>query len=129
MAETERQYPRYAHEATVRFRSGDVVAEGRTRNVSRGGLCANVTAQLPVGNDIDVEIVLLFDDNSQSEPLKVQARVVWCTPIDDGAFQLGISFRPMDTTTAEYLTLFLKYLSEDKAPKAPRAKTVDEKFG
>jgi len=124
---TERQYPRYAHEATVRFRGGDVVTEGRTRNLSRGGLCATVTEQLPVGSDIDVEIVLLFDDDSQSEALKVEARVVWCTPIEE-SFQLGVSFRPMDATRAEYLTLFLKYLSDDKAPNAPRAQSVDDRF-
>lgn len=128
VAHSERQYPRFAHEATVLFRCGTQETTGSSRNLSRGGLCADVPDQLPLGSDVDVEITLVFDDNSQSEPLRLPARVVWCTPFEDH-FQLGVSFRPLDATRVEYLTLFLKYLDEGKGTAAPRAQTVDERFG
>ena len=103
----EREHPRYAHEAAVTVRVGGKAFEGRTRNVSRGGLCADVSDAVPVGAEVTVDLVLVFDDDAQSEPLRLPARVAWCTPLDD-AFQLGLSFKPLDAQLSQYLTLFLR---------------------
>ena len=127
MPPPERQYPRFVHETTARFRIGKHVTIGRTQNLSRGGLCAHVTEPLAIGADVEVEIALVFQDRSQSEPLSVAARVVWCTALE-GEFQVGVAFRPLDLQRANYLSLFLDYLSEGKPTKEPRAKTVDERF-
>jgi len=123
----ERQYQRFAHDTTVRFLAGKQVTVGRTLNLSRGGLCAHVTDALPIGADVQVDIALVFEDKSQSEPLNVSARVVWCTALE-GEFQVGVSFRPLDAQRANHLSLFLDYLSEGKPTKEPRAKTLDERF-
>src|SRR5262245_10082837 len=88
----ERQHPRFAADVAVAFFVGKRVVAGRTRNVSRGGLCADSDEAVELGNDVDIAITLLFDDNSKSEPLRLPARVVWCTQVD-GAFQVGVSFR------------------------------------
>jgi hypothetical protein len=101
---------------------------GRTRNVSRGGLCANVDTEIPAGADIDIDITLVFDDGMQSEALRLPARIAWCTTIDD-AFQVGVSFKPLDAERARVMTLFLRYLEEERAPKAPRLdKSIDDQF-
>jgi hypothetical protein len=126
----ERQHPRYAHEVAVKIHFGKRTTDGRTNNVSRGGLCAKVEAEIKAGSDVDVDIVLVFDDEMQSEALRLPARVAWCTTVDS-AFQVGLSFKPLDAERSKYLQLFLKYLGDEKAPKMPRASSldVDKRFG
>lgn len=127
--EAERQHPRYAHEVAIRVTFGKQSTEGRTRNVSRGGLCANVNNSLPAGSDVMVDVTLVFDDDMQSEALRLPARVAWCTTVDD-EFQVGLSFKAMNADRAQLLQLFLKYLGEERAPKAPRVeKSIDDQFG
>ena len=109
------------------FHIGKGVHEGRTNNVSRGGLSAQLPDPLPVGVDVEVDLVLVFDDDVQSDPLRLPARVVWCTPLDEG-HQIGIAFRPLDAQRTEYVTLFLRYLDDSCTEKAPRDLAVDDRF-
>lgn len=139
VSSTERQHPRYAHDVAIavhftkRVANGQpktITTEGRTNNVSRGGLSANVSDEVPTGADIEIDITLVFDDGMQSEALRLPARIAWCTKIDDG-YQLGVSFKPLSGERAEYLQLFLKYLDGERAAKQPRTKTldIDKRFG
>jgi hypothetical protein len=127
MGGSEREHPRYAHEAVVKFRVGSHVLEGRTRNVSRGGLCATLADALSIGDDVELELVLVFDNELHSDALKLQARVVWCTQVDE-ANQIGVVFRPLDARRTEQLGLFLSYLDELRAEEST-AKSLDERFG
>jgi len=124
----QRQHPRFAADVAITFHVGTQVTDGRTRNVSRGGLCADLADALPIGADVDIDLVLVFDDASQSEPLRLPARIVWCTPLES-AHQVGVSFRPLDKQRTEYLTLFLKYLGGEKPAKQPKAADIDDRFG
>lgn len=129
MSRPERQHRRYAHEAAITLIVPGATIEGRTRDVSRGGLCALLSEQLAVGTDIELDIQLVFDDDRQSEPLRLPARVVWCTPVDEH-HQVGLQFRRLVGETAEYLTMFLRYLDGDARTKpTARATTIDERFG
>ena len=110
---------------TLRF--GKSAVEGRTRNLSRGGLCADLADPVPVGIDIDIDIVLVFDDDKKSQALRLPARIVWCTPVDE-AHQVGIQFRPLDARRAEYLATFLGLLDDARAEKPRRPQTVDDRF-
>jgi hypothetical protein len=125
----EREHPRYAHEAVVTFHVGPKAIGGRTQNLSRGGLCADLADAIPNGTSLDVDIQLVFDDVGESEALRLPARVVWCTTVDDG-YQVGLSFRPLSAEQAQYLSLFLKYL-DDGAPvlRSRRFSNVDKRFG
>jgi hypothetical protein len=126
MSESPRQYPRYAVEASVTLRGPDgVVAEGRTDNVSRGGLCAVVDRRLEPGTRVDVAMALIFDVDTVSEPLALSARVVWCTAIGD-RHQLGCAFLPIDPDTGAYLGMFLRYLEEGQAAAAGEDEPADE---
>ena len=127
MSTAERQHPRYAHEVAIKLHFGKQAVQGRTRNVSRGGLCANVASPVPLGTDVEVDIVLVFDDEQHSEALRLPARVAWCTPMDD-EFQVGVSFKSLSAERAKYLQLFLNFLGEERAQKAPRVDDVDAKF-
>jgi Tfp pilus assembly protein PilZ len=125
---SEREHQRYAHEVAVTFRVGAKAFEGRTRNVSRGGLCATITDTLPAGTDVDLDIVLVFDDGMHSEALRLPGRVAWCTTVDE-AHQLGISFRGLDKQRAEYLSMFLRYLDDQQSDQPEHEPSLDERFG
>jgi Tfp pilus assembly protein PilZ len=123
----QREHERFAHEAAVTLRLGKKLVEGRTRNLSRGGLCADLADPVPVGIDIDIDIALVFEEEQKSDSLRLPARVVWCTPVDD-AHQVGIQFRPLDAQRAEYLNVCLRSLDDAKTEKAPRHTNVDDRF-
>ena len=111
---------------TFHVDSGEPI-EGRTQNVSRGGLCATVDEALVLGTELDVSLVLMFEDDVQSEPLRVPARVVWSTMVDD-THQVGIMFRALTAERTQYLSVFLKYLDNQRTEKQPRDLSVDDRF-
>ena len=113
----------------VAFHVGARPLEGRTRNVSRGGLCATISDVLPAGTDLDVDITLVFDDGMQSEALRLPGRVAWCTTVDD-AHQVGISFRGLDKKRVEYLSACSCATSTTCRRDVPeREPSLDERFG
>lgn len=107
-----RQFPRYAVEAAVKL-SGSLESTGRTSNLSRGGLCAMMSDAFPRGELVEAELTLVFDNDSQSEPLTLNGRVVWCTPLEQ-RFQVGLSFVGLRSETLKYLDVFLKFLQNGK---------------
>jgi hypothetical protein len=124
----DREHPRYAHEAVVTFHVGGKTLWGRTQNLSRGGLCADLSEPIPNGTDIEVDIQLVFDD-VESEPLRLPARVAWCTTLDE-TFQIGLSFQKTTAEQVEFLTMFLRYL-DGGAPtqRTRRESNLDKRFG
>ncbi|MBA3460497.1 MAG: PilZ domain-containing protein [Deltaproteobacteria bacterium] len=103
--------------------------QGRTTNVSRGGFAADMNEKVPVGAEIEVDLQLVFDDDAQSEPLRVPARIVWCTAVEE-MFQVGISFKPIPADRAQVLAMFLRYL-DDSGPKTKQPKgerSIDDQF-
>ena len=137
MSDVDREHPRYAHEAVITLYAPRLEISGRTSNLSRGGLCATLAEQIAVGTLVDVDIQLVFSDDAQSEALRLPARVVWCTSVDEG-HQVGASFLPLDAERAEYLTMFLRYLGADQRGDAdkdnheaerPPKPSVDDRFG
>ena len=125
----EREHPRYAHEAVIGVTIDGVLHEGRTQNVSRGGLCAEFPAEIPNQSEVTISMTLVFDEETQSEALELGARIVWCTRVDEG-WQVGIAFKPMPAERAKYLTMFLRFL-DDGGPKVKQPKvgrSIDDQF-
>jgi hypothetical protein len=127
VATIDREHPRYAHEAAVTIRVGGKAFQGRTQNVSRGGLCAHLGDAIAGGSDVEVSMVLVFDDDLQSEALVLPARVAWCTTVDE-EYQIGLAFRALDAKKLEYLKLFLRYLDDRRTEKRPRDLPIDDRF-
>jgi hypothetical protein len=100
-------------EAVVHGPSGTVSA--RTRDVSRSGICLITSTPFSGSQLVVVELVLAFGNNAFSEPLHVDARVVWCTPIGQ-AFQVGAMFSELSDENREFLDMFLRYLDGSLAP-------------
>ncbi len=117
MTPTSREFPRFAIEATVELTTTHGKTNGRATNVSRGGLAATVERPIAVGETVNVQLALVFDRDTYSEPLDLQARVVWCTQIAT-TYQLGMAFLPLDDEQRAYLGMFLRYLEEGDARRA-----------
>lgn len=127
MSSNPREHPRYAHVAQVIVYVGQQSCRGRTTNVSRGGLCVAVATAVPLGLDVEVDVSLVFDDNAESEPLRLPARTAWCTAVDQ-TFQLGLSFRSMPVNETRYLQMFLTYLAAERASLPSPADSADDVF-
>jgi hypothetical protein len=126
----DREHPRYAHEAAVTLLVGGKTIQGRTQNVSRGGLCADLADAIVVGTEVEADLQLVFENEEVSEALRIPARVCWCTPVDEG-HQVGLSFKPMNAELAKYLGMFLRFLDSEERVKNDKRRDapVDEKFG
>jgi hypothetical protein len=125
----QRQHPRYAHEAAITLLTPGQEITGSTLNVSRGGLCATLSEEIAIGTEIRIDLQLVFEDEHRSEALRLPARIAWCTSIDD-CHQIGAQFRPLDSETAEYLTIFLRYLDDEDTARAKHvAVSIDDRFG
>lgn len=128
MSRPQRQYPRYAHAAAITLMTPGHEISGRTRNLSRGGLCATLVEEIAIGTEIQIDIQLVFEHGGQSEALRLPGRVVWCTWIDD-SHQVGVQLLPLDASTADDLTMFLRYLDEEESVHAKQAAaSVDDRF-
>jgi hypothetical protein len=108
---SQRQFPRYAHEAELTLTSGATRYMGRTSNLSRGGICAVMTAPIRVGTSGELEVALVFAEGELSESLRMHARVVWCTALEQH-HQVGLSFGGLDAEQLKFLEMFLRFLDE-----------------
>ncbi len=123
--ETQRGYPRFPVDVQASLRT----AEGRrlsarTRDVSRSGICLISEQALPSGENLFVELVLLIGTRSESEPLLLRARVVWCTAIAD-AFQIGAMFQGLSQKESGFLDMFLRYLDGTILPAGSEMESAD----
>jgi hypothetical protein len=120
MSSDARAHPRYALEVDAEVRTATGKIPARTRDVSRGGLALVLAEALPLGTELTLNLALVFDEETFSEPLLLRARVVWCTRIAD-AHQIGTTFVSMTTEQRAYLDMFLRYLTEGKRRAAAEA--------
>jgi hypothetical protein len=125
----EREHPRYAHEAAITVHIGGTVLQGRTTNVSRGGLCADLAGMIPMGTEVEVDMQLVFEEDEKSDALRMSAHVVWCTTVDDG-YQIGLAFRPLNAEKTKLINLFLRYLDDGSKPiTQPKGeRSIDDQF-
>jgi hypothetical protein len=98
----------------------------RTRDLSRSGICLITASPLQGNEAVLIELVLAFGDNAFSEPLRLEARVVWCTPIGQ-SFQVGAMFDELSKDNTEFLEMFLHYLDGTMAPSGVAATEEDER--
>jgi hypothetical protein len=102
-------------EAVVTTSKGERLT-ARTRDLSRSGICLITYTPVDRGQVLAVELVLSFGNNAFSEPLRLEARVVWCTQIA-GHYQVGAMFDALSSDQHEFLDMFLRFLDGSLAPK------------
>lgn len=101
--------PRFATDAAIVIRHGEDELRGRCMNLSRGGLCSELPAALKTGEAYPIELSLVFDADTESEPLALKARAVWCTQLGE-VWQVGFQFQALDESEQKFLQMFLRYL-------------------
>lgn len=106
-----RVHERFAVEVEAEVTSDAGTFSAITKDVSRGGACFVVLAPMIVGSSFNIALSLVLGENSFSEPLRLDGKVVWCTRTEEG-FQIGAAFRRMDANTKEFLRLFLNFMAE-----------------
>lgn len=123
--EPQRRSPRFPVDvhASLRTTEGRRIS-ARTRDVSRSGICLISDQGLPSGENLLVELVLLIGTRSESEPLLLRARVVWCTAIAN-AFQIGAMFHGLSHKESGFLDMFLRYLDGTILPAGAEMESAD----
>jgi hypothetical protein len=123
--EDTRKHKRFAVdvEAVVHAVGNNFVA--RTRDLSKSGICLITSSALKGNEWVVIELVLAFGENAFSEPLRLDARVVWCTGIG-GAFQVGAMFNTLSDENADFLDMFLRYLDGSLTPRGQAAEEDEE---
>ena len=83
-----RGFIRHPTDIPIRWSLGDIVPPGgeHLRNISEGGLAFISHHNITVGASIDINIPVGRPDVS------VKGEVVWCSPTDDGCFEIGVRF-------------------------------------
>jgi hypothetical protein len=109
--------------AVVHVPAGNFAA--RTRDVSRSGICLITPSALRGNEWVVIELVLSFGENAFSEPLRLDARVVWCTSIGS-SFQVGAMFSVLSAENAEFLEMFLRYLDGSLSPRGQKVEEDEE---
>lgn len=104
---SNRQHPRFEHQAKVTLHTASTTVECTTANVSRGGLCVIAVAEVAIGLSVDVEFEFDAGGTGRSEGLRVPARVLWVTAVDE-TFQIGMSWQELDAGTLRGLQRYLK---------------------
>lgn len=108
-----REHPRFAAELEAEISVDGERLPGRSKDLSRGGIGIRVSRGLPLGTLVRLRLALVFDEETFSEALEVEARVVWSSPISkDGQHQLGLSFQRVTPEARKYLDLFFKHVTE-----------------
>jgi hypothetical protein len=125
-SENLRRYPRFHVDVQANVSTADgrkVIA--RTRDLSRSGICLVMSEDLGSGVTLGIELVLLLGPSSTSEPLRLRARVVWCTAIA-GAYQVGAMFDNLSAKEASFLDMFLRYLDGSILPAGAEMEAMED---
>ena len=114
--QNSRQHPRY----DIRI-SADVVIDNQsfscvTSNLSAGGVGVICDRELAAGAVANLTLFVVVDDIEDlgTDPLDVQATVVWCKPGGPETFNAGFKFNPMSREKSAYLGRFLAAVSPPK---------------
>jgi hypothetical protein len=112
-------------EAVVHAAAGRRIS-ARTRDLSRSGICLITSSAIQGNESVVIELVLALAENTFSEPLRLDARVVWCTPIGP-SFQVGAMFSELSDEHSEFLDMFLRYLDGSMTPRGQDPDDDDER--
>ncbi len=82
-----RQYPRAVLDIPVQFYNKEEVFSGRSLNISAEGLGVTCEGQMHAGTALDLQCAF-----SEMAYLHIPGHVIYCTPVKDGIYAVGIKF-------------------------------------
>lgn len=127
MSQDRRQHPRIVSERFAFISIGGDPHQARMRDLAIGGICFEVPFPLSAGEMALIEVGPGRMD--VQEPVRLPARVVWCTPHEDG-FQIGAKFERLEERLAQRLGLLLADLAGDtpRSYRRPLTKVSPDEF-
>jgi uncharacterized protein (TIGR02266 family) len=115
-APREAGWTRVDLETAVYLRAGACELAGRSRNVSRGGICVDAERALPCATEVE----LAFRLPEIATPLLSTARVVWEEPAPDrSGAGMGLQFLALDRESSAWIEHFIAAHTQP-APEPPR---------
>ncbi|MBW2056974.1 MAG: PilZ domain-containing protein [Deltaproteobacteria bacterium] len=109
VCETERRkHRRLELTHLVAYKSFDIEAITETLNISIGGM--KIRTDFPVGKSEILHVSLRIG----SERFESQARVIYCNPQHDQAYEMGLAF---ENTSDKDLALLGQYLRSQSRPR------------
>lgn len=104
-----RQHPRYDIRISAEVATSDQNFTCVTRNLSAGGVGLVCDRQLTPQTPVRVTLFVVVDDVEDlgTEPLDLQATVVWCREAQPEQYDTGLQFGSMSRQQADYLGRFL----------------------
>lgn len=80
LAAAERRYERISMRAKVDLQSNDTFYTGLSENISAGGLFITTDAPMALGDELDVELMIM-----DYGPFRYRCRVMWVRPSANGS--------------------------------------------
>ncbi len=111
--EKERQRQEVGVQIHTRVIAGEATLDVLTRDMTKKGICLLSQQELAPGALVKVALSLILAKNSYSEPLELTGKVLWCTGLSSGMFQIGVSYTGMDHQKIGYLDMFLRLLQKE----------------
>lgn len=84
-----------------------------THDINREGASFYSHREVSPGTLVSLTLALLLGQNSASEDLQLTGKVLWCTEVKEGLYQLGASFTGMDARRMGFLDIFLRLLQQE----------------
>ena len=82
----------------------------RVHDVSAGGISVIDLREVDLGREIQIEILLPPEELPlQTEPVVLDARIIWCSRTMTGEFQIGCSYRRLNVAATEFVQRVVRY--------------------
>ncbi len=110
----QRREARFDIEVAAEIYTAHAVLPANTRNLSKTGVCLDLTDGLEEGSVVGVSLFFTSDgiEDPDAEPLNIKASVIWCTERDDSGYSAGAHFQELTEENASQLDEFLTALGE-----------------
>ncbi len=83
-----------------------------TKDLSRSGLSLVVAQPVAISTAVGLKVAALFSDRSSSAPLRLEATIIWCTPVGEG-YQLGAKFARISEELQRQVEMLMNMLQEE----------------
>ena len=113
MGTDHRKATRYDVEVSAEVYTSEAVLPAATRNLSKTGVCFDVSQGLDEDSMVGVSLFITSDgiEDPDAEPLNIKAKVVWCSEREDTGYSAGMRFNDLDEKGEIIIKDFLSKLS------------------
>lgn len=115
--ENTRAHSRYEIRISAEVATGGQTFTCATRDLSKGGVGLDCDRELTAGLPALVTLFVVVDDVEDlgTDPLELEADIVWCKGLDPEHFAVGLKFGELDAERSAYLDRLLAVAAQDSS--------------